>query len=832
GSDAAPWMRSLATHDPRDESAVQYLLSHATTTDEQQVASSAFQTLHRLLATEVGRKPLPRTFELQQHLSRHSLSTPAGPSPRADNVEPAAAGPRLFGREAEIAALSALLDEGSARLVSLVGFGGVGKTRLARTLHAQGQAQGRTRCVWIDLASVDSGHGILETIASAVDVPPRHGPLAEQLANWLLREPMLLFLDNFEQLVDHRSVIAALLDHVAHLRILATSRTPLGLAHEHVFSLGGLDVSGDESAAVQLYEEHARRLGNPVMPTEKSEVFELVAFLDGLPLAIELAVNWSPLFSARTVLEELRNDPSFIDAAQPAQRDGRRSMASIFDRTWASLNEDERLALTSVSVVLGTLSLDKAAALSSASTKTLGRLMQRSLLQPVEPDAFRVHPLLREMIQDRSARQTVVGAKLGHADFFLRLVGAPPALRSGQFSPARLQELLPHIDDIAQAWRHAVDIGARDLIALARANLVHFLFMASRYEEAWALGTYAAESRRAAPEDAPAFATWRAFSAFRLGKIGSAEDIARQALEGHPPSALRSRLNTVLARIHWFRGRYQLALSHAQTAMAVLENDDPFMRMLVLEDLAQCHFAVGNIATARELLEENLWLARAHGANQTEARALCLLGTVATGAHEPRLSVQLLAAARQRFEEIGDPYQMAVCARAVSYSHYQLGQIGEQLQAARDALETFKANGYDHEVGESLFALATALDAAGERYQSFLVCREGLERCRKVNNVPAAMRCLGGLGVFAIIFAGFRELGITVVQFALSQPEFRQTDRLSFERRVAALGISAADLAAAKEEAKHWTFDAICDRVLSIPIQPEAANRGHAGVKP
>jgi DNA-binding SARP family transcriptional activator/tetratricopeptide (TPR) repeat protein len=821
GADRADLMRRLAELDPMDENAVQFLLANARSQLEQHTAMAAFQTLGRLFATQLGKRPSAETAAIHEQLAGRGATTAlqeASPQVEVEARLPSTlvtTSPELPGREMEVRDIERSLANAECRLVTISGFGGAGKTRLARTVYERFVCDAAVPSAWIDLLSVDSAHGLRIAIAAALNMPPQHGPLEDQLVEWLRARRYVLFLDNFEQLLEHRDFLSTLLQACPGLRFVVTSREPLKLPEEQVLTLAGLDVEGVDSAAVRLFEVLAARLGHPIAAGDRSHVAELVAYLDGLPLAIELAASWLPLFPVRLILDELRKDPLFIDAAASTESLARRSMTSVFEATWKRLSSGEQDMLTAISTVVGPMSIEMGRSIAGATAPALASLINKSLLQRVSATSFRLHPLLRELIKAHAREVVLVDARQRHASYFLGRVAAPPALKPGQFQPERIDELKACIDDLSHAWRFAVDTGSHDLVARALPNLDQFIFIASRFEDAVELSAYAL---RAGAQGAIAhrLASWNALSSIRLGRMQEAEQQIRATLDLKPAATVFAWLNVGLARIYWFKGRYDTALSYANLALQSVKVDDVFLRMVVIEELAQCHYALGELSTAQAYLEENLELATRHHARHIEGRSLQQLGVVNTAADRPQEAVKLLEASIEVFREMDDAYQIATSQRAMSYSCYRLRDAAGQMFAARSALETFRAGGYQHEVGESLFAVTTALDAAGDHLQAMLLSRDALERCQQVNNIPAAMRCVGALGVFAISLLRQRELGVAVLEFALSQPEFRRTDRVIFERRLSGLNVSEAERLQARRRAKDWTFSGVCELLLNL----------------
>ena len=818
GRDSAELMQRLGEHDALDENAAQFLLERAKTPLERHAAASTFQTLQRRMAAELGLKPLAKTLQLYQGLhdgvsfatapAQTSAAAPAflPATPLARLPEAAEAAP--LGREAELAALGELLAREQVRLITIYGFGGVGKTSLARALHAQLRRSG-TSCAWVDLLAVDTLHAMLDAIASQVGMSARDGSVHDQLAHWLAARRIVVFLDNFEQLVAHAGVLAGLLQAAPGARFVVTSREALRLGEEYSFALAGLGFQGPQSPAARLFALHAQRMGHTLARADHQPIAELVEYLEGLPLAIELAANWITLLPASSILAELRADPAFIDSAEVPSG---RSMRAVFNAAWRRLDAHEQDALASLSTVLGAMDLETARAIAQADAPVFLRLVGKSLLQRSPQGLFRLHPLVREFAKAQTPAVMLAAAGLRHAEHFLGRLAQPPALRTGQYMPQRIAHLLPQAEDIAKAWRFAADTGRQDLLEAGVTNLAGLLFSAYRYEEAAELARHAAAGPRGNQALAGVLAAMHALAAFRLGRMAEAEAVAKGALELRPSENTQARLNVCLARIYWFRGQYEPALAYGQRAYDAASEGDVYVRMMAAEELAKCHYSLGQLDRADALLSTNLALSRQHDAKHVEGRSLCLLGIIKDAAGFSEEALSFLDSSLQIFRSMNDHYQMAYVLRGMSYSYFKVGRLDRQMDTAQAALDTFKAAGHHHEIGESLFALVFAHDAAGRHPQALAACREALKLCLQANNMPAALRCVAALGAFAAVVS--RPWGLGVMGFAAQHPSWRKPDESVLKLRLAALGVSAAEWAQTLGHSRGWTFEYVCGRLL------------------
>lgn len=752
GRDAAEWMQRLGRQDSLNENTVQFLLRAARTPMEAYEACAAFRVMRQRLAVELGERPSELTLGLYRDVQgRANPLAVAGtavaarsPAPRdlPPRIEeqdlPPAEGTALLGRDTELAGLESLLAPGHARLVTITGLGGAGKTRLALALRDR-LARRQVPCAWVDLSAADSLHAMLDTFASAAGMPMRDGPAREQLAHWLADRQLVVFIDNFEQLLPHADVLAALLKDAPGVRFVVTSRERLLVPGEHALALGGLDRGGPASAAFRLFSLNAERLGRSLERADQAPVLELIDYLEGLPLAIELATHWITLLPPAAILAELKADAGFIDAHDaPANR----SMRSVLDATWLQLAPAEQDALASLATVQGTMDLETARNVALADAPILLRLAHKALLQRIAPGQLRLHPLVRDFARGRVREDLLQQAEARHAAWFLAEIAKPPAMRTGQFVPDRVARLQSQFDDIAKAWRHAVDHGRWDLVAAAFSNLGVFLLMVSRLEDAARMAAYACTSLPPQhPLHAP-LSSMQALAAFRLGRVEEASEVASGALARNPTGVPAVLLHLVLARVH--RGQAQ-GVAHAQQAFdaAARETDD--FRLWAADELALCLCTVGQVDRARELLFGNLGLARRNDAIFYEGRSLALLGLAGVTRGEPQPALANLAEALRIFRHIGDHYQIGLCQRWTSQARGLAGDAPGQVDAAKASFEAFETGGFLFEQAECLLVLGRAHLAAGDCSAARAAFKEALRIGRKRTQAQVAQAAAAAL---------------------------------------------------------------------------------------
>lgn len=816
GRDRSALMQRLAADDPADENGVQFLLAEARTPLEQHAAANAFQALQRRFAAEAGRKPLPRTIELHEQLraGAQPVAVPNEPVPPERHPPPVAGPPALLGREAELLQLEALLAREDVRLVSILGFGGVGKTALARALFERLRQRPAPACAWVDLQAADTADAMLDSMASQLGVVAHESSLQAQLEAWLAARELLVFLDNFEQLAAHAPLLERLLRGAPGARFVATSRETLRLPGEYPLHLAGLPCQGPGSPAATLFAQHAARNGGAVSASEGPAI-ALVEYLEGLPLAIELASSWSAVLNPAAILDELRQNPEFLDASGAGARAGSRTMNTVLKAIWRRLSPAEQDALGGLALVLGPVDFDTARSVAEAGPAVLLGLVQKSILRR-DGNVFRLHPLLRQFAASRAAADVIAAAQERHAEHFLGRLARLPRLRPGAQLPGAATMLLAWTEDLGKAWRFAVDAGRTDLLAGALPQLAILLLAGSRQEDGEQWAAYAA-ARLAGTALAADLAALQALSAWRCGRMDEAEATALAAIGQGAAGSARAWLALCISRVCWFRSDYVRALATAEEALASTPQDDPWLHATVLLDLAHARYGLGQLAPARGELVASLELARRHEARHTEAYALGLLGVVCTASEQAGEALAYLQASLRIFRELEVPFSIAFTLRCISYAHFRLRDPARQAEAARMAYDTFRAAGYEHELGESLLAIGLAHHAAGRAQEAVQACRESLARCLQASNLSGALRCIILLGIFAL--DDDRAWGVAVACFAAAHPSVRQPDIHVMEEMLRARGISSEELAQGRRTAASLDLDEVCGRLLGRSVR-------------
>jgi len=407
-------------------------------------ALATYANLRRSLAAELGLEPGPEVRRLEMALLRQSaeLDLPVRPVTRPGRSPAALPIPlgAFVGRGREQSELAALLAR--HRMVTLTGAGGTGKTRLAIEVTRRLADHSGAEAFFVDLTPLAAGAGVEETVAAALDVRTEPGQeLVATIAAALDGRDSVILLDNCEHLLDRcATLVAAVLSRTGRVRVLATSREPLGMPGEHLHPVRPLllavpDEPWDRIAAceaVRLFVSRAAavRPGFAVTPHNARLVLEVCARLDGLPLALELAAARMASMSLRDLAARLDDRFRLLAAAARPVDPRHRSLAATVGWSYELLAAPERALLARIAVFPGTFDLAAAQALDgdegparSDGLLTLSRLVACSTVQlEEEPDdepRYRLLETTRQFARDKLETPEIARLQSRHAHHYL-----------------------------------------------------------------------------------------------------------------------------------------------------------------------------------------------------------------------------------------------------------------------------------------------------------------------------------------------------------------------------------------------------------------------------
>ena len=306
-------------------------------------------------------------------------------------------------------------------MLTLIGPGGIGKTRLAIEAAAQSFDAFQDGAALISLASVGTADLILPALTEALDfILAGSAAPKDQLLNYLRDKQLLLIFDNFEHVLTGVELLSDILAAAPHIKIVATSRERLNVQEEWAYEVTGMafpradDLPPDDGtqqvlekySAVQLFVQRARQAVANFAPTaaDVTAIAQICELVEGSPLAIELAAAWVNVLDCAGIAAEVQRGQEILTAQQRDIPEHHRSMQVVFDRTWERLTDDERRVFSQLSVFRGGFRRAAAQDVAEASLGILAALVNKSLLRRDQSGHYQVHELLRQYAAGQLAR--------------------------------------------------------------------------------------------------------------------------------------------------------------------------------------------------------------------------------------------------------------------------------------------------------------------------------------------------------------------------------------------------------------------------------------------
>ncbi|HEX6383211.1 MAG TPA: protein kinase, partial [Anaerolineae bacterium] len=393
----------------------------------------------------------------------------------------------FVGREQELADITNALANADTRLLTIVGPGGIGKTRLALAAVERVISPFADGVYFVPLAPLESAEHIASALANSLDYHFRgSGEPKQQLLDYLHHRRLLLVLDNFEHLLEGAGLVAEILAHAPGVKVLATARERLNLSGEMVYTLGGMSYPDWQRAtetdvtaysAVQLLLQRARL----VRPDFKAERHDLVhatricQLVEGMPLALVLAAGWLELLSLEEIAAEIAQSLDFLETEMRDVPERQRSMRAVFASSWARLTEEEQQVFRKLTVFRGGFTRQAAHAVAGATLHSLRALLNKSFITVDQDGRYGMHELLRQFGTEKllasAEAETTVDA---HCAFYLSSLRQREAdLKGGRQLPA-LREITLDIDNVRMAWWHAIE--RQDVRALEQSAACLWLY--------------------------------------------------------------------------------------------------------------------------------------------------------------------------------------------------------------------------------------------------------------------------------------------------------------------------------------------------------------------
>jgi len=552
----------------------------------------------------------------------------------------------LIGRVYELKELNRLLNDPDCRLLTLVGPGGIGKTRLAIEAASTMEDIFEDGVYFVPLAPVNSSRFIIPVIAESVGFSFQSTNPADpktQLFGYLSKKHMLLLVDNIEHLLKEPDIelFPGLLAMAPKMKLLFTSREPLNLQAEWVFEVQGLPIPKDpqtgsnvQDTSIELFVKRARRAhaGFSAATDDLPTILRICELVDGMPLAIELAAGWVRTLSCEEIAHEIERGLDILHASTRDLPVRHRSMGTVFDRSWNLLSEEEQQILARLSVFRGGFSRDAAEQVAGATLSTLSGLVTKSLIRRSSERRYDLHELIRQYAFERLAEQSDVLKEVwaSHASFYMTFLGSKDERLRGSEQQKAVNELIVDKDNFLSAWDWAIKQRKFEFIRWAGRSIGRFFEVAGLFQEG----------------------------------IDQLEPLVQELQAEMRNDELDRLLGMTLLQqglLYFRKGQFVRAEEIYKASITVLRpTEDQSLLADALTFLGIITYLDGEYARSRELLKEGLECARASNSQWFEAYAIFSLGYIDSLMGEHQKGYEQMLVAIDMWRAIGDPQYIAL----------------------------------------------------------------------------------------------------------------------------------------------------------------------------
>ena len=758
--------RELAL-DPYREESYRRVMRLLTLSGRRSEAIACYLDCQRVLGDELGIEPDEETIALVNRIRSGDVA-PSQHSPVRLVNFPTMFTP-LVGREAELHAISERLSDPGCRLLTLIGLGGVGKTRLAveaaRHIAAESEwtsARFFDGVFFISLASVDSPEFVPATLAGDLGLTPHQGTtVADQVIDFLRHKHMLLVLDNFEHLREDAVWLLSILEAAPGIEMLVTSRFPLELQAEERLMVGGLGypsvgTDADEAMAypaVRLFVQAGRRVqqGFRLVSADVPAVIRICELVDGRPLALEIAASWLRIYDCSEIKREIERSLEFLATELRDVPVRHRSVRTVFNHTWDLLSATQQRALASLAVFRGPFRLEAGLTVADISIVDMAALLDASLVQRRANGWYEVHELLRKFavhqFQIPSARESFAAqAERRHCDYYLAYVAATESALLGPEPHVTVAQLRRHIDNIRGAWQWATDQGWLPILEQSLDGLGLFYELSGLFAEGLLLlDRTATQLQELTGETLSShqlagllgrLLAWQAYFLNRIGRAGEAIELLFRALTYAQESTeprIQADVRSLLGEMLPHRGDFDLAQQYQNEAIEFFRSVADDRRLAAaLTRLGVTRWRRGNYGDAMVAFREALALQQELNNRLGTARVLWSMGGIAFEQHRYAEALTYAQEAGAIYEAIGDLWGTATLAGNMALLSQAQGDFASALaynqQDLDYDLETGNRHGESVALGNRGWILLDSgrLDEALDCYQHAVDIQEAL----------------------------------------------------------------------------------------------------------
>ncbi len=629
----------------------------------------------------------------------------------------------FVGREQDRQEIRRMLSQPDCRLLTLVGPGGIGKTRLAVQVAREVLQEYPDGVFYAALAAIKQAHHIPSTLAEALSL--RYNTQQDsltQVINYLKAKHCLLVIDNLEHLVQGSEIFSDLLSQVPGLKILATSRERLNLHAEAVVEVSGLPYPQapfhpeeyEHLAAMQLFIQSAQRtsLGFHANAETMPSIGKICRLVNGMPLAIELAAAWVRTMSCAEIAAKIEQNLDFLVSSLRDIPSRHRNLRAVFEHSWSLLSEEERRVLARLSMFRGGFTAPVAERVTDASPLVLTALADKSMLQQIPSGRYDILDVLRH------------------------------------YAAEKLNQMPGEPDETLQ--RHGLEFAAQ---------LRQMIFDLNTHLQKQAIETFQVEFEniRVAWKWALQHARWEALDQMQdaiclyhdiVGRFTEAQAIFASALQVLQDQALTPYHQGVLARLRMWQGLFAFRLGDQENGLGQMEQSLEIFRQTgmlwehayTLNHLAEAYMMLRRFDLARQRLEESQHLYPCSNPPATLQQAIhsgftrYLQGGILLQQGYPTHAKPHLEKALETVQTLGNQWASMRVLALLARVWAALQNNEECLRIRLRVLEIYKELGDRRGMAASLNNLSAVYESMGEPEQATQVLNQALVISREIGD--------------------------------------------------------------------------------------------------
>lgn len=680
----------------------------------------------------------------------------------------------FIGREDELRSIKQLLRD--HRLITLLGTGGSGKSRLALQAATELWEAFHDGIFFVPLSSLSGPDFLITTLANFLQLPlvGTQNP-KEQLINLLQNKSILLVLDNFENLISGSELLSDILAQTNNIRILVTSRERLDLPEERLIELKGLNYPEPdhfENAArynaAQLFALSAQRSRSDFQLTEDNirDVAQICYMVGGMPLGIELAAAWVQTFEPAQISEKIKESLAFL-ATQPSNMpEAHRSIQAVLNSFWDSLSTTEQDIVCRLSVFKTRFSEDAARVVAGASPFFLEALVARSLLRKTPRGQMEMHGLLRQFAHNQLEHdpQVLTDTHKRHCTYYLQYLYKRTS--SMQQSRHSLEEIDRELDNIRAAWYWGVENQQFDTLQQAARALDSYYTLKGYLVEGSSTFQAAADAVRLVRNVAPSeridslFVEFQIFTANFLNWL-SQYDKTRQIIEEVYPLADKAQNYKQLAEILlvwgirlYLTADYTAGLLKMEKALELVRQTDA--RQLesdILRNIGNVLIDIEDVNNTRagEYYRQSLEICRQISDRRGESSSLNNLGLVSLFNDRYREAIQFFDQNLMVARQLGDRTMESISLSNLGTAKTFLHEFQEGKQHLADAMDIMRYFGSKQDEGIAYWSLGFLQMSCGQFNESEQSLQTALHLLKDVEDRGSVSRILGDIAILYLL---------------------------------------------------------------------------------